>query len=274
MLCTFMIDKLLKKAFEKDHEMIECQKENMRVAKKENQLRKALGGGILAGDIIFVKRALYYHFAVYLGDNSVIHYSPTSYSAADAFADVTNVPTILASQALAVVLPELPHPELIGAPSAVAIHPADINEFLDGNTEFYGLDFGEFSNTKLIAKLIAQSRSISEGVGCCIKNIVDMIQGDFGSKEIHLYSPEATIQRAKKRIGERRYNVITNNCESFAFWCKIGMNWSAQGRLPFWGLSTMMRAMVSSGVRINKYGINNRGEILMIKKMSDKELAI
>ena len=36
----------------------------------------------------------------------------------------------------------------------------------------------------------------------------------------------------------------------------------------------MMRAMVSSGVCINKYGINNRGEVLMIKKMSDKELAI
>lgn len=263
-----MIDKLLKKAFEKNHEMIECQKENMRVAKKENQLRKALGGGILAGDIIFVKRALYYHFAVYLGDNSVIHYSPTSYSTADAFANVTNGPlNILASQALAFVLPELPHPELVGAPSAVAIHPADINEFLDGNTEFYGLDFGEFSNVKLIAQLIAQSRSISE-------NIVDMIQGDFGSKKIHLYSPEVTIQRAKKRIGERGYNVIANNCESFAFWCKIGMNWSAQGRLPFWGESAMMRAMVSSGVCINKYGINNRGEVLMIKKMSDKELAI
>lgn len=34
------------------------------------------------------------------------------------------------------------------------------------------------------------------------------------------YSANDTVKRAESRIGEKNYNLITNNCEHFAVWCK------------------------------------------------------
>ncbi len=44
----------------------------------------------------------------------------------------------------------------------------------------------------------------------------------------HLYSPEETVQRARSKIGERQYNLLFNNCEHFAVWCKTGLSESRQ----------------------------------------------
>jgi Lecithin retinol acyltransferase len=38
------------------------------------------------------------------------------------------------------------------------------------------------------------------------------------------YVPDVVIDRAESRLGERQYNLLTNNCEHFATWCKIGEN--------------------------------------------------
>jgi len=42
------------------------------------------------------------------------------------------------------------------------------------------------------------------------------------------FSPEETVRRAQSRIGEKNYNLLFNNCEHFALWCKTGMNKSGQ----------------------------------------------
>lgn len=44
--------------------------------------------------------------------------------------------------------------------------------------------------------------------------------GKFSRKEV--------VKRAKSRIGERQYNLITNNCETFCNWCITGQNKSNQ----------------------------------------------
>ena len=44
----------------------------------------------------------------------------------------------------------------------------------------------------------------------------------------HLYSPEETVSRAKSRLGERGYNLLWNNCEHYAIWCKTGLHESHQ----------------------------------------------
>ncbi|OAB60260.1 NC domain-containing protein [Leptolyngbya valderiana BDU 20041] len=44
------------------------------------------------------------------------------------------------------------------------------------------------------------------------------------------YIAETAIQRAESRLGERRYNLIYNNCEHFATWCKTGISDSKQIR--------------------------------------------
>lgn len=44
----------------------------------------------------------------------------------------------------------------------------------------------------------------------------------------HLYSNKETVKRAYSRIGEREYDLFTNNCEHFAVWCKTNISVSIQ----------------------------------------------
>lgn len=41
-------------------------------------------------------------------------------------------------------------------------------------------------------------------------------------KEKTIYSAEMIIGRASSRLGEQKYNVIYNNCQNFATWCRLG----------------------------------------------------
>ena len=43
-----------------------------------------------------------------------------------------------------------------------------------------------------------------------------------------LQSPAETVRRAKSALGRKGYNLITNNCESFATWCKTNVRESWQ----------------------------------------------
>jgi len=36
------------------------------------------------------------------------------------------------------------------------------------------------------------------------------------------YTPDEIIERAMSRMGEEEYNLLFNNCESFAVWCRNG----------------------------------------------------
>jgi len=49
------------------------------------------------------------------------------------------------------------------------------------------------------------------------------------------YSPEEIVRRARSRLGENDYRLLTNNCEHFCNWCLRGVSRSAQveERLPF-----------------------------------------
>ena len=42
------------------------------------------------------------------------------------------------------------------------------------------------------------------------------------------YIPDVVVERAKSRLGERKYNLLFNNCEHFASWCKTGVSESQQ----------------------------------------------
>lgn len=42
------------------------------------------------------------------------------------------------------------------------------------------------------------------------------------------YIPDAVVERAESRLGERKYNLLFNNCEHFASWCKTGVSESQQ----------------------------------------------
>ncbi|TVQ55240.1 MAG: NC domain-containing protein [Spirulina sp. DLM2.Bin59] len=42
------------------------------------------------------------------------------------------------------------------------------------------------------------------------------------------YIPDVVVDRAFSRLGENRYNLLFNNCEHFATWCKTGVSHSQQ----------------------------------------------
>ncbi|WP_260955879.1 lecithin retinol acyltransferase family protein [Pseudomonas citri] len=42
------------------------------------------------------------------------------------------------------------------------------------------------------------------------------------------YSRAEVAERARSRVGENRYRVLTNNCEHFCRWCVSGRSYSAQ----------------------------------------------
>ena len=73
-----------------------------------------------------------------------------------------------------------------------------------------------------------------------------------------------TLRRAMSRIGEQRYNLLFNNCEHFAVWCKTGQHRSGQveralgsGAIGALALGQMLPAALLAGVRMLLHkGIN------------------
>ncbi|MEB3331400.1 MAG: lecithin retinol acyltransferase family protein [Synechococcaceae cyanobacterium] len=78
-----------------------------------------------------------------------------------------------------------------------------------------------------------------------------------------LYPPQncsptgVTLRRAMGRLGEQRYNLLFNNCEHFAHWCKTGRHRSAQvedwlqtGSLGALAFGQMLPAALLSGIKL------------------------
>jgi cell wall-associated NlpC family hydrolase len=47
------------------------------------------------------------------------------------------------------------------------------------------------------------------------------------------FSGKETVRRAQSRLGEESYNLLFNNCEHFALWCKTGRSKSVQVETAF-----------------------------------------
>lgn len=54
--------------------------------------------------------------------------------------------------------------------------------------------------------------------------------------QFKLYSPQETVKRALSRVGEEKYDLLFNNCEHFAVWCKTGISESYQVERVFHAL--------------------------------------
>ncbi len=70
---------------------------------------------------------------------------------------------------------------------------------------------------------------VLNGVGSAAKSdLFDWIIQRIFEGKITAFSPEETIRRARSKLGEQGYNLLLNNCEHFAFWCKTGVAKSSQ----------------------------------------------
>lgn len=60
----------------------------------------------------------------------------------------------------------------------------------------------------------------------------------------NFYGPRETVQRARSKIGEGGYNLLTHNCEHFAIWCKTGLNVSTQASIS----GVLIKGIAPSGI--------------------------
>jgi len=84
-----------------------------------------------------------------------------------------------------------------------------------------------------------QSNTITFNSGGDMMYVVDYDNGCS-------YPNEETLRRARTRLGETRYNLITNNCEHFATWCKTGREDSQQTKTF---TKRLLRTAITSGLK-------------------------
>lgn len=58
----------------------------------------------------------------------------------------------------------------------------------------------------------------------CMSTLEDFANGDdiLFVDEPSPYKRSEIVKRAKSRLGESKYNLVWNNCENFATWCRCG----------------------------------------------------
>lgn len=100
----------------------------------------------------------------------------------------------------------------------IRVRRATLSQFKNGADNVFVVDFEAYRDYVENPGLLDL---LEEGiVGIALRKL-------FGD-ELTLYSPEETVERAKSQLGEGDYNLVFNNCEHFAVWCKTGVHESSQ----------------------------------------------
>ena len=97
-----------------------------------------------------------------------------------------------------------------------------IREFLniDGVYEHHGIDYGDGT--------VIHYRKGTETIERTSKAYFTDGRKVYVKRYPLRYIADTVIQRAENRLGERKYNIIFNNCEHFASWCITGVSDSQQ----------------------------------------------
>lgn len=140
------------------------------------------------GDILSVRRVGFAHYGVYVGNNQVIHYD---IDPSDHY--------------------------------KICVHQASIEEFLNGSEVYSVCDF-----PKVYGRLGSDIAYEEFRKKFPEADIPEALWESLKNSDYYLYTPEDTVRRARERIGETEYDLLTNNCEHFAFWCKTGLSESLQ----------------------------------------------
>ena len=97
----------------------------------------------------------------------------------------------------------------------IRVRRATLAQFKNGASNVFVVDFESY-------------RDYVENLGLFDLGIVKIaLRKLFGNKRT-LYSPEETVERAESKLGRKGYNIVFNNCEHFAVWCKTGKHESSQ----------------------------------------------
>ena len=61
-----------------------------------------------------------------------------------------------------------------------------------------------------------------------LRSFVGKLHVHVGRRTAESLHGEAIVRRARSRLGERRYAILSNNCEHFCSWCQVGESCSEQ----------------------------------------------
>lgn len=105
---------------------------------------------------------------------------------------------------------------------SAVIHRAGLSEFLDGANRFFVPHVPQTAiDMEMLMKYEWKQQIFPQ------KLINDLV-GVYQMTKFVVCTAKETLQRALSRIGESAYNLISNNCEDFAFWCKFKVQMSTQ----------------------------------------------
>ncbi|MGV2830537.1 lecithin retinol acyltransferase family protein [Myxosarcina sp. GI1(2024)] len=95
---------------------------------------------------------------------------------------------------------------------------------LDGVYKHYGIDCGDGT--------VIHYRKPSEVIERTLMIVFSMGHPVYKVQEAEnfCFVADAAVERAESRLGEKQYNLLFNNCEHFASWCKTGISDSKQIR--------------------------------------------
>lgn len=143
------------------------------------------------GDVIGVNRGLYSHFGIYINDNLIIHYAAQN-------SDIGGT---------------------------AYIHKTTLKRFLNRSNRYFVATF------PFAYYFIDKNTIINKCRDCSYNNDWSDIGSLINRNSLfRVYSPIDTVKRAISRLGEHNYDLISNNCEHFAIWCKTGVSMSTQVR--------------------------------------------
>ena len=193
--------------------------------------------GLEQGDIIGVTRKGcpgYEHYGVYVGDNCVVHYTSDSSDLLDksnAMIQKTSLRRFLRDTSTFFILV---FPGTRGARHGRAFVEADESVKEDKPATACMSDDAIMADEFIVPDfLVTEDGAIKvnrEEIRA--KELVDFTPPSFWDRfkgqNYELHSAEETVSRALSKLGERQYNVATNNCEHFALWCKTGVHESHQ----------------------------------------------
>ncbi|MBR2207235.1 MAG: lecithin retinol acyltransferase family protein, partial [Synergistaceae bacterium] len=170
--------------------------------------------GIKNGDVIKVSRKIkvddqevrYFHYGIYVEGGTVIHYT-----GATGPADFKGV------------VRETPIEDFLNGAKelTVCIFPKQIDNVDElNNPEEINISFP--SSQQGFVRLPEQDAENFFGLQMKKK------MKESRARNYHLYSGDETVARARGELGKKGYNLVTNNCEHFAIWCKTGLQESSQ----------------------------------------------
>lgn len=133
---------------------------------------------------------VYEHYGVYVGNGKMVHFT----SAGEGEDNETSMENAVVKE-------------------------TSLEEFLDGARDYFVLYFAK--GRRVPSKIQAKTSFNLYDV-----NLTYYEFSDCG--KLVLYSPEETVKRAYEELGKKGYNLIVNNCEHFAVWCKTGKSKSYQ----------------------------------------------